>query len=550
MQSMRKKILISIIFSFVIIFMGIVKNESYAAWNSEPALGRKGFVKKVICKSCSLISVDLYQNDDKTHMFVHNEKPVFCLKKNFKYKGKYVYTEPHKGGTHANGGKCTVCGKKYQTHTMKRKWKNTATSHYAYYECSTSGCNISTKGGAGKHKGGTHKNGGKCTVCGYKYQTHSNSKKLKGNTPKAKEGHIPVYKCSYSGCSGTYKGTIVKHTGGTHSNGGKCTACGYKYQTHSNSKIISGYKTTSGKHTPIYKCSYSGCRGTYKGTAVSHTGGTHANGGKCTVCKHKYQTHSKSKAVKKYKTTAKKHTPVYKCSHSGCKTTYKGTAVSHKGGTHKNGGKCTVCGYKYQTHSKSSKIKSYKMTREKHTPIYKCLYSGCSTTYTGTAEKHTGGTKENGGKCKECGYVYQTYKEDDSTVIEKKDDDNVNGEADIDISKDKNGSIMAHVREYTNSTENDSSLEITISGNGVMQESVFQKLVNDNIIDANTVIDMLVIEEGVTNISNYAFKDAYIQGPINIPSTIETIGKEAFMNVSKKKDDKIICNLRKYYNRR
>ena len=494
MESMRKKILISIIFVFVIIFMGIAKNESYAAWNYEPALGSKGFVKKVICKSCSLIYVDLYQNDDKTHMFVHNGKPVSCLKKNFKYKGKYVYTEPHKGGTHANGGKCTVCGKRYNHHIMKRKWKNTATSHYAYYKCSASGCNISTKGGAGKHKGGTHKNGGKCTVCGYKYQTHSKSNKLNGNTLNSnnpKEGHIPVYKCSYSGCSGTYKGTIVKHTGGTHSNGGKCTACGYKYQTH-----------------------------------------------------------SKSKAVKKYKTTAKKHTPIYKCSHSRCKTTYTGSAVKHKGGTHKNGGKCTVCGYKYQTHSKSSKIKSYKMTREKHTPIYKCSYSGCSTTYTGTAEKHTGGTKENGGKCKECGYVYQIYKEDESTVIEKKDDDNVNGESDIDISKDKNGSIMAHVREYTNSTENDSSLEITISGNGVMQESVFQKLVNDNIIDANTVIDMLVIEEGVTNISDYAFKDAYIRGPINIPSTIETIGKEAFMNVSKKKDDKIICNLRKCYNRR
>ena len=539
MQSIKKKILMSVIVVLAIIFMGVIfGNESYADTkiNSglEPVLGNNGYVRSQICSGTGCVAlVDLYQNDDKTHMFAHKKKTITCSKKNFVYKGTSVYTEPHTGGTHKNGGKCVVCGKKYQTHTMKRKFKKTATSHIIFYECSYSGCGETYTYSGAKHTGGTHKNGGICTVCGYKYQTHSKSNSLKGYTSNAK-GHTPIYNCSHSGCSAKYTGSTVNHTGGTHKNGGKCITCNYKYQTHANSKIISGYKTTGEKHTPVYNCSQSGCGTKYTGAAVKHTGGTHANGGKCTVCKHKYQTHSKSKTIKDYKTTAKKHTPVYKCSQSGCKTTYTGTAVNHKGGTHKNGGKCTVCGYKYQTHSKSDKTKSYKITREKHTPIYKCSYSGCSTTYTGTAEKHTGGTRENGGKCTECGYVYQTYKEEDDTVIEKKDDDNVDGEVDIDISKDKNGSIMAHIKKYIDSTEN----------------SVFQKLVNDNVIDANTIIDMLVIEEGVTNISDYAFKDAYISGPIYIPSTIETIGKEAFMNVSKKKDGETICNLRKCYNRR
>ena len=163
---------------------------------------------------------------------------------------------------------------------------------------------------------------------------------------------MPIYTCSVSSCTATYPGSIEQHLGGTHENGGKCTVCNLPYQTHTQSNTISKYDTTQTTHTPIYTCSVSGCTSTYTASTEQHLGGTHENGGECTVCNLPYQTHTQSNTISKYNTTQTTHTPIYTCSFSGCTSTYTGSANQHelynwidnKNGTHSSS--CTLCNYK------------------------------------------------------------------------------------------------------------------------------------------------------------------------------------------------------------
>ena len=310
-------------------------------------------------------------------------------------------------------GKCTRCG--YTTssgpsgeecsHTYEIK--HDETNHWE--ECSKCG----DKKTAEAHKGATHDNGGKCTVCEYVYQEHKQSETVKEYTDKNEKTHTPVYACAVEGCETTYNGTAGEHEGGTHDNGGKCTVCEHVYQEHKPAETVKEYIDKNEKtHTPVYECTYEGCESTHKGTAEEHEGGTHDNGGKCTVCEHIYQEHKPTETVKEYTDKNEKtHTPVYVCSYTGCESTHKGTAEEHQGGTHKNGGKCTVCEYVYQEHKQSETPSSYtELNDETHTPVYKCTFEGCEITYNGTAEKHTiekWSDNENAthtGKCEICGH--------------------------------------------------------------------------------------------------------------------------------------------------
>ena len=189
-------------------------------------------------------------------------------------------------------------------------------------------------------------------------------------------------------CNNCHMGEGYHHVGGSHSNNGVCTTCYYQYQMHTQSNTISKYDTTQTTHTPIYTCSVSGCTATYSGSIEQHLGGTHENGGKCTVCNLPYQTHTQSNTISKYDTTQTTHTPIYTCSVSGCTSTYTASTEQHLGGTHENGGKCTVCNLPYQTHTQSNTISKYNTTQTTHTPIYTCSFSGCTSTYTGSANQH------------------------------------------------------------------------------------------------------------------------------------------------------------------
>jgi len=141
---------------------------------------------------------------------------------------------------------------------------------------------------------------------------------------------------------------------------------------------------STGKHQ-IY-CPKAGCG--YMINSAACSGGTHANEGKCQYCYYKYQTHSQTTTISTYTKTTTTHEPAYKCSYSGCTTTFRGTPKNHGGGTHQNGGKCTVCGKVYELHQKSTTVDSYTKTATGHTPKYKCTVEGCTATYEGTEQPH------------------------------------------------------------------------------------------------------------------------------------------------------------------
>lgn len=259
--------------------------------------------------------------------------------------------------------------------------------HIPKYSCSVSGCTHIYSGTATNHTGATHNNGGICTTCNYQYQNHTQSTNILRYATTNVE-HIPVYSCNHNGCTVTFNGTKSNHTGATHENGGKCTVCNQTYQNHSQTNTINTYQITETEHTPIYKCSYDSCNGTYTGQASKHIGATHENGGICNVCHHKYQNHEKSEELYKYTITDSTHTPTYKCVNSSCTHIYTGNTENHLGGTHKNGGKCEVCQTVYQKHEPENTVLKYQITTDEHIPIYKCTFTDCEFTYTGESKEH------------------------------------------------------------------------------------------------------------------------------------------------------------------
>ena len=299
----------------------------------------------------------------------------------------------HSGATHSNGGRCEDCGIRYELHEQSStidSYRQTSSGHTPIYSCTYPGCSGTYTGTTQAHTGGTHTNGGKCTICDYVYQTHSQSSNVERYTQTATT-HTPIYSCTHSGCTETYTGTAESHTGGTHANGGKCTTCQYVYQTHSQSANITDYIKTATGHTAIYSCTHPGCTTTYTGTEQPHT----YQDGICTVCGRRQDAEDCTHTNTEYKTTATEHWRQCK----DCGEEISGTRGAHTGGTHANGGKCIACQYIYQTHSQSSNVVRYIKTATGHTAIYSCTQLGCTTTYTGTEQPHT----YQDGVCTVCG---------------------------------------------------------------------------------------------------------------------------------------------------
>ena len=181
------------------------------------------------------------------------------------------------------------------------------------------------------------------------------------------------------------------HSGATHANGGVCEDCGEVYETHSQDSTIERYTTTSTGHTPLYRCTYPGCEGTYPGTEEPHSGGTHANGGKCTICEYVYQNHSQSTTIDRYIISPTGHTPVYKCTEPGCTETYIGEEEPH---TYEDG-VCTECGEKEPTEECTHENKEWHSNETEHWE--ECV--DCGEEIPGTREPHT----YQDGTCTECG---------------------------------------------------------------------------------------------------------------------------------------------------
>ena len=171
----------------------------------------------------------------------------------------------------------------------------------------------------------------------------------------------------------TEKGDEAPHTGGTHENGGICTVCGRKYQNHSNSYEVSSYTTTSTKHIINYSCSFEGCTEVFSEEEEDHSFDLWEN----------------------EDDTKHGHT-CYVCSY------YEEQA--HSGGTHGNDGICTVCSHKYQTHGIDTEtVTAYEKNAVGHAAKYACLYSGCTHIYIGEAELHH--DSDSDGECDDCGFT-------------------------------------------------------------------------------------------------------------------------------------------------
>ena len=373
------------------------------------------------CPNCDHELVDNHQptspivvNEECTGMgwysngYEHYQRCIIC--------SRQFNLEAHTGGTHANGGVCVECDIQYQNHvqgpSVQGYVDKTETTHTPAYRCAAPGCFELVNGTPENHSGGTHDNNGICAACNYQYQLHEQSTQIVSCTDITETTHTPTYACTYEGCTSTFEGNPEPHTGGTHENGGVCTACEQQYQTHSQGIEVANYiDITETTHTPTYVCTYENCTGVFTGTPEEHTGGTHENGGQCTLCGEVYQTHSQSTTLQGYAgITELQHTPVYTCTYEGCTGTYNGTPELHTGGTHENGGQCTQCAEVYQTHGQGTEVVEYiEKNATTHTPKYGCTYEGCTSTYIGEPEAHTGGTHENGGQCTQCAEVYQTH---------------------------------------------------------------------------------------------------------------------------------------------
>lgn len=101
-----------------------------------------------------------------------------------------------------------------------------------------------------RHHGGERHTGeiGRCIICDMAYIRHE----MEFLEYRVEEnGHIRVERCNmyniYNderiGICGETREYYENHTGGTHENNGKCTVCGYQYQKHNKTDNIVGYDT-------------------------------------------------------------------------------------------------------------------------------------------------------------------------------------------------------------------------------------------------------------------------------------------------------------------
>ena len=308
--------------------------------------------------------------------------------------GKQSSSNAHKGGTHSNGGRCTICGTRYQTHRQSTTVKDydniTPTTHTPIYSCIFPDCVVTYEGEAEDHHfvddGITY-----CSECYYLrpdicYHSYD-------GWSSNKTEHWEV--CKY--CREEKTGSRGSHTGGTHSNEGKCTVCAYQYQTHNKSTTIKNYRRTSTTHTPMYTCTFSDCTGTFDGEAEVHS----FSGTICTVCGYVRGSSADSGG---HKTGCENYGYAIPCGEPCPTCGAQSSSNAHEGGTHSNGGRCTICGTKYQTHRQSKTVKDYNITSTTHTPIYSCIFPDCTGTYEGEAEAHT----YVGNICSVCGATKET----------------------------------------------------------------------------------------------------------------------------------------------
>lgn len=354
------------------------------------------------------------------------------------------------------GAANTVC--QYCKSSNLELTQTTSTTHY--YKCNDCTMYQDPEG----HTGGHHTNGGKCTVCGYTYQSHNGQTlvyvPIQSGVTHAIEYHCTD--CNYiidsetryctlnpatcttpqtcKDCGGT-SGTALGHAGGTHDNGGKCQRCYVIYQTHDNGNSQEYVALDDGvRHNIIYRCGTcsqeiktetysctfsdkSACTQTTKckcgntRAALGHTGATHDNGGVCTRtgCGTQYENHIKgSTVIRTVSQDDTYHTVVWSCYQAYCYGEHKEMNVAHTfGETTTIEATCTEDGNSTKTctacnHAVTTTINAtgHNWTEATCTTPKTC--TKCKATE-GNALGHTGATHDNEGKCTTCGEQYETH---------------------------------------------------------------------------------------------------------------------------------------------
>lgn len=377
-----------------------------------------------------------------------------------------ILVHTHTGGTHANGGKCELCGESYQVHVPAIEWKieyNGDGTHKSFMKCSFPDCEVDTV--ITKNcSGGTHDNGGNCTACGGTYQDHSYKIECKQYDSTI---HRFDTVCSYPGCNVSTKKRAEEHSGGTHANGGRCTVCGYQYQNHDKGiKAKAGYKISATGHTQMYVCTFSGCGQTFYGQEESHiiskyvdnSNGTHSD--VCTVCGYKVkQEHTYGDAVasryrrrvasnnaKPYVLLLATETEDTACTACGALKSAENNGCEHsyveKSDETQHWEECSICGYfkkdslkehefTYKdngdgTHSGTCKVCKYEYKEEHNYEDGKC--NKCSTSVENCEHEYIVKNDETNHwvECSKCNdkrtveeHTFENYTNDDGTETKK-----------------------------------------------------------------------------------------------------------------------------------
>ena len=375
-----------------------------------------------------------------------------------------ILVNAHTGGTHENGGKCEVCGKSYQVHVPALEWKieyNGDGTHKSFMKCSFPDCEVDTV--ITKNcSGGTHDNGGRCTACGGTYQDHSYKIECKQYDSTI---HRFDTVCSYPGCNVSTKKRAEEHSGGTHANGGRCTVCAYKYQDHDGGKPV-GYKISATGHTKTYTCRFPGCGQTFYGQEESHivskyvdnSNGTHSD--VCTVCGYtvkqehtygdavasRYRRRVASNNAKPYVLLLATETEDTACTACGALKSAENNGCEHsyveKSDETQHWEECSICGYfkkdslkehefTYKdngdgTHSGTCKVCKYEYKEEHNYEDGKC--DKCSTSVENCEHEYIVKNDETNHwvQCSKCNdkrtveeHTFETYTNDDGTETKK-----------------------------------------------------------------------------------------------------------------------------------
>ena len=275
-------------------------------------------------------------------------------------------------GSHTVTTYCTTCNQAINASTAAHDWNMTAATCTANKKCRT--CNYIGQEATGHNYQTSYSSNGasqhytqKCSNCGKKTTLADHTwNRTSASCTIAKS----CTKCSYvaEAAKGHSWGTSYNSYSSTQHYTQKCSRCGSKTSLASHTwNVTSATCTTAKKCTA---CSYEAAAATghdYYNKYTSSGSSGHMIFVTCRICGHVSSASSSPVAHSGGSATC---TSTGTCQY--CGEAYL-AALGHTGGTHANGGKCTRsgCGVVYQTHSKTTTISSYTKTSTQHTPNYK-----------------------------------------------------------------------------------------------------------------------------------------------------------------------------------